>query len=100
MGDSKPAVYVLVCRDGSLYTGATVDLEPRLDAHRRRKAAKYTRSRLPIRLFAWWHPPTFDAARSHEAHFKRLRRAEKLAALNRSEIYGCPIYRAEADARA
>lgn len=96
MQSSPPAVYVLLCSDGSLYTGATVDLARRLRAHRERKAAKYTRGRLPVVLAAWWHPASFAIAKSHEARFKRLRRAEKLAALQGPEIYGCVIYRDEA----
>jgi glutamate-1-semialdehyde 2,1-aminomutase len=89
---SKPAVYVLACRDGSLYTGATSDLPRRLSVHRRRKGAKYTRGRLPLRLIAWWHPPTLAAAKAHEARFKRLSRAGKLATLRSGEAYGCTVY--------
>jgi putative endonuclease len=83
----------LACSDGSLYTGATVDLSRRLGAHRRRKAAKYTRGRLPVALVGWWHPATFELAKSHEARFKRLRRSEKLAALRGGTVYGCIVYR-------
>lgn len=92
---AEPAVYVLLCGDGTLYTGATVDLNRRVEAHQRRKAAKYTRGRLPIRLLAWWHPHSFAVAKSHEARFKRLRRAEKLAMLRAAEAYGCSIHLAD-----
>jgi putative endonuclease len=85
---------VLACRDGTLYTGATVDLLRRLAAHRGRNGAKYTRGRGPVRLLAWWHPPTFGAARSQEARFKRLTRAAKLATLSSGEAYGHPVLRA------
>ncbi|MBV8530631.1 MAG: GIY-YIG nuclease family protein [Candidatus Eremiobacteraeota bacterium] len=88
---SKPTVYVLGCRDGTLYTGATLDLARRLAAHARRSGAKYTRSRLPVRLLAWWHPATFSAAKSQEARFKRLRRAAKLATLRGGEAFGCVV---------
>jgi len=88
---SKPTVYVLACRDGSLYTGATLDLGRRLSAHRRGDA-KYTRGRLPVSLLACWHPASFAAAKSHEARFKRLRRAQKLALLGKGEAYGCRVY--------
>jgi len=43
-------VYMLRCRDGSLYTGATNDLDQRLRVHRSGRGAAYTRSRLPVRL--------------------------------------------------
>jgi putative endonuclease len=89
----KPTVYVLTCHDGTLYTGATTDLAARLVRHRRRTGAKYTRGRLPIALLAWWHPPTFSAAKSHEARFKRLTRSAKLAMLVCGVAYGCPVFR-------
>ena len=43
-------VYILRCGDGSLYTGATVDLVCRLEVHSSGKGAKYTRSHLPVEL--------------------------------------------------
>ena len=43
-------VYILRCGDGSLYTGATVDLARRLEVHSSGKGAKYTRSHLPVEL--------------------------------------------------
>ena len=88
----RPAVYVLSCRDGSLYTGATTDLARRVGVHRKGAGAKYTRGRLPVRLVAWWHPPTLSAAKSQEARFKRMRRAAKLATLSSGQAYGCRIY--------
>jgi len=94
---ARPAVYVLRCGDGTLYTGATVDLARRLALHRRGAAAKYTRGRLPVFLLAWWHPATFSSARSHESRFKRLPRASKLAMLAAGEAYGCPIHASGGD---
>ena len=43
-------VYMLRCRDGTLYTGATNDLEQRLRVHGSGRGAAYTRSRLPVCL--------------------------------------------------
>lgn len=93
---ARPAVYVLLCSDGSLYTGATVDLQRRLRTHQRRRGARYTRGRLPVTLLCWWHPPTFEQAKSHEARFKRLRRSEKLSVLRGTVLYGCAIHRSRA----
>ena len=45
-----PHVYILRCRDGSLYTGATTDLPRRLGQHRAGTASRYTRSRRPVTL--------------------------------------------------
>jgi predicted GIY-YIG superfamily endonuclease len=74
---SRWLVYLLRCRDGSLYTGITNDLPKRLKAHAAGKASKYTRSRLPVRL-AYSEPQrSKSAALKREAAIKKLRRAEK-----------------------
>jgi peptidylprolyl isomerase/peptidyl-prolyl cis-trans isomerase B (cyclophilin B) len=93
MPPASATVYVLACADGSLYTGATLDLGRRLRAHRRGTAARYTRARLPVALVAWWHADDFNRARSQEARFKRLTRAEKLAALAGNEAFGSPLHK-------
>ncbi|HEY6058998.1 MAG TPA: GIY-YIG nuclease family protein [Gemmatimonadales bacterium] len=71
-------VYVLRCRDGSLYTGMTNDLDRRLTAHRKGKGGAYTRSRLPVRLVYTERRRGRGAALSREAAIKRLSRAAKL----------------------
>jgi len=72
-------VYILRCRDGSLYTGITTDLARRLAAHRRGTASKYTRARRPLALvFRERHGDRSSAAR-REAEIKRLPRARKAA---------------------
>lgn len=69
---------MLRCADGSVYTGITNDSERRLEAHRRGRASRYTRSRLPVSLiFTEAHPDRASALR-REAAIKKLRRAEKL----------------------
>ncbi|MBM7111921.1 GIY-YIG nuclease family protein [Archangium primigenium] len=69
---------MLRCRDGSLYTGATNDLERRVATHNRGRGAAYTRARLPVTLV--WSEQAADrgAALRREAALKRLPRAEKL----------------------
>lgn len=72
-------VYLLRCRDGSLYTGITNDLRRRLAHHRSGKGSAYVRSRLPVRLV--YREPQADrsAALRREAAIKRLPRAAKVA---------------------
>lgn len=72
-------VYMLRCRDGSLYTGWTNDLTKRLARHSAGKASRYTASRLPIELAAAWPMPDRGSAMREEARIKRLPRAAKLA---------------------
>ncbi len=43
-------VYILLCADGSYYTGSTNDLERRLAQHQAGEGANYTRKRLPVKL--------------------------------------------------
>jgi putative endonuclease len=69
---------MLRCRDGSLYTGWTVDLKRRLARHRAGTASRYTASRLPIELVLAIPMPSRTAARREEARIKRLPRAAKL----------------------
>jgi putative endonuclease len=74
-------VYVLRCRDSSLYTGITNDLPKRLKAHAAGKASRYTRSRLPVRL-AYSEPQrSKSAALKREAAIKKLSRRQKDALL-------------------
>ena len=70
---------MLRCRDGSLYTGATVDLERRVATHQAGRGAAYTRARLPVALV--WSEPAQDrsAALRREAALKRLTREQKVA---------------------
>ena len=74
-------VYLLRCRDGSLYTGWTVDLERRLARHHAGVASRYTASRLPVDLELAIPMPDRTAARREEARIKGLSRAGKLALL-------------------
>lgn len=72
-------VYLLRCRDGSLYCGWTDDLERRVATHNAGKGARYTRSRLPVRLA--WSETVADrsSALRREFAIKRLTRTQKLA---------------------
>ena len=76
-------VYMLRCRDGSLYTGWTTDLERRLARHHAGKASRYTASRLPVELALAMPMVDRTAARREEARIKQLDRAGKLALLAR-----------------
>src|SRR5579862_5219736 len=72
-----PYIYLLRCRDGSLYAGAAKDLERRLAEHRAGQASRYTRSRLPVEL-AWWRQvESWGDALREEALLKRLRHAAR-----------------------
>ncbi|MBQ6288810.1 MAG: GIY-YIG nuclease family protein [Clostridia bacterium] len=71
-------VYMLRCRDDSLYCGWTTDLESRIVQHNAGKGAKYTRSRLPVKLVYFEMYEDRHEALSREWHLKHMKREEKL----------------------
>lgn len=71
-------LYMLRCRDGSLYTGITNNLEKRLEAHRSGKGAKYTRGRGPLELVYTEKCEDKSAALKREVEVKKLSRDEKI----------------------
>ena len=73
--------YVLSCRDKSLYTGVTTDVQRRLKEHNAAKGAKYTRSRLPVTVLYFKEMPDRSTAQKKESRFKKLSRDEKLKEL-------------------
>ena len=78
-------LYILRCRDGSLYTGITTDVPRRLAAHREGKGAKYTRGRGPLELVHQETCGTHSQALRRELEIKALTRQEKLAYIGQKE---------------
>jgi len=76
-------VYLLRCRDGSLYTGITNDLPRRLARHRAGTGSAYVRARLPIRVVYREAQPDRSTALRREAAIKKLTRRSKLALIRR-----------------
>ena len=71
-------VYILLCADGSLYTGVARDLDKRLAAHNAGNGAKYTRGRLPVQLAYAETSADRSSAQQREAAIKKLPRSDKL----------------------
>ncbi len=71
-------IYILKCRDNSLYTGIARDAEKRLQAHNRGTGAKYTRSRRPCEIV--YQELVFGRSRAQkrEREIKKLSREAKL----------------------
>ena len=74
-------VYLIRCRDGSIYCGITNDLENRLKAHNSGKGAKYTRSRLPVQLIGISSPMTRSDALKLEYRVKHVPAGQKRSEL-------------------
>jgi len=75
-------VYIIVCSDGTLYTGITTDPERRLKEHNKGKAAKYTSSRTPVKL------KYLETARNRSEASKRERAVKKMSRLEKIALCG------------
>ena len=75
----KYFVYILKCRDASLYVGCTNDLEKRLKEHNELKSgAHYTKIRRPAVLRYSEKFATLKEARKRESEIKSWHREKKL----------------------
>lgn len=74
-------VYLLHCADGSLYCGATNNIDRRVEQHNNGKASRYTRARLPVTLAVSSGPMSKGDALSLESAIKKLHKDEKIAAI-------------------
>ena len=79
-------VYLIECRDGSIYTGIAIDVEARYAAHEGGKGARYTRSHPPRRLLAAIEYPDRSAASKAEYQIKCLSAPDKRALGRRHRI--------------
>ncbi len=72
-------LYLIECRDGSIYTGVTVNVAARYAAHAGGKGARYTRSHPPARLLAAVEYADHSRALQAEHEVKTLSAPEKRA---------------------
>jgi len=77
--------YILSCADGTLYCGIAKNMEKRLAAHNEGVAAKYTRSRKPVKLVWVENCDNKSVALKREMAIKRLNRAKKLALIQSAQ---------------
>ena len=78
MSDKTNFIYILLCSDDTLYTGWTNDLEGRISCHNAGKGAKYTRTRLPVRLVYYEEFTEKSQALKRESEIKKLSKKKKL----------------------
>ncbi|MCF0186581.1 MAG: GIY-YIG nuclease family protein [Bacteroidaceae bacterium] len=76
---SGDCVYIVLCADGSLYTGWTNDFRSRMVTHNAGQGAKYTRARLPVTPVYLEYVASRSEGLRREAAIKKLSRAKKLA---------------------
>jgi putative endonuclease len=73
-----PFVYMVVCSDGTLYTGWAMDVEARVEAHNAGTGSRYCRQRRPVHLVYQEELPTRSEAQRREVAIKRMKRRNKL----------------------
>jgi len=78
--------YMVRCRDCSLYSGITVDIENRLREHNNGTGAKYTAARRPVTLVYCEKLGGVSEARKREAQVKRLPKARKERLIERPTL--------------
>ncbi len=80
------SVYIILCDDGSLYTGVSTDVERRFREHRDLKiGAKYFNGRRPLEVVFRDDGHTRSSACRREAAIKKLSRTEKLSLVHGEE---------------
>jgi putative endonuclease len=79
-------VYVLICADGTYYTGYTIDLDRRLKKHNLGQGSKYTRSRLPVELVYYEVLPDKSSSLQREIAIKKLSRQQKIKLIDKNSI--------------
>jgi putative endonuclease len=75
-------VYILRCKDKTLYVGITTNVTERVKCHNKGKASRYTRMRLPVELIYQEPHPSKSSARKREIQLKNWSRAKKEALAN------------------
>ena len=72
-------MYILLCADGSYYTGSTIDLERRLAQHQNGEGANHTKKRLPVSLLYYEEYQRIDDAFYREKQVQGWSRKKKEA---------------------
>lgn len=79
-------LYIVKCRDGTLYTGITNDLCRRMEQHNDGKASKYTRTRVPVKLIYKEACLNKSSALKKELRIKDLSRQAKVEYVLRKSL--------------
>lgn len=77
-------VYILECSDLTLYTGITNNVENRIDTHNKKKGAKYTKTRTPVKLVYQQSFETKSLAAKEEWRIKQLTRNQKISLISQN----------------
>lgn len=78
----KNYIYIVKCKDGSLYTGYAKDIEKRVEKHNKGQGAKYTKIRRPVELVYQEMFDTKSEALKREYEIKTYSRQQKLVLIS------------------
>ncbi len=78
-------VYIIKCKDGSLYTGITTNVERRFAEHKAGKGGSYTRARKVLRVIYKEKQKNRSLASKREAEIKGWSRLKKLSLISAEE---------------
>ena len=70
-------LYLVRCADDTIYTGISIDVQARINKHNNGRGAKYTSTRLPVRLIYSESQPDRISAMKRELQVKRWSRKLK-----------------------
>ena len=80
--DAYGYMYILQCSDGSFYTGSTKNLKKRLEQHKNKEGANYTKLHSPIKLIYYETFDRIDEAFEREKQIQKWSKAKKSALIN------------------
>ncbi len=83
---AKHFAYMLLCSDGTIYSGYSTDPNRRVAVHNSGHGAKYTRSRLPVKLVFTECFTTKGEALKREAALKKLKHTQKVSLISSSLV--------------
>ena len=79
-------VYIIECKDRTLYTGITTDIDRRITEHNSGIGGRFTRFRIPAKLVYKEKVTTRSTALKREAAIKKLSRDGKLGLISSADL--------------
>ncbi len=79
-------VYIILCEDGTLYTGIAKNVRERFAQHKAGTGARYTRAHRPVRIVYTERKRNRSSASKREAEIKSMTRDQKLVLMKRMPL--------------
>lgn len=79
-------VYMIRCKDNTIYTGITTNLDRRFEEHKNKIGAKYTKRHEVDKIEIAWTCENRSIASKLEYHLKKLSKTDKEAIIKHKKI--------------